>query len=203
MLNIVTVCVGEEKTNCYIIYQGEEKEAVIIDPGDDAGYIADMLLQKNLVPKVILLTHGHYDHLRAAEELSLIYNAKIYVDRKDKFLIERTEKVLLKYSKDNKINKISVDFFGEKEVELGKIKLTIIPTPGHTPGSVSFYLESTNIAFIGDLCFSDGSLGEYRHPYSRKNNILASIKSLLKISKNLFVYPGHGEEFFLCNKFNF
>ena len=69
MIKYVGVCVGPIQTNCYIVYNDETMEAVIIDPGDEAERIARKILSKNLKPVAILLTHGHFDHISAADEL--------------------------------------------------------------------------------------------------------------------------------------
>lgn len=183
---------GELSTNCYIISSIEDDHAVIIDPGDDANHIQEYILQNNITPKAILLTHGHFDHLLAAQELSINFQIPIYMSKKDSFLIERmietAEHFLGKciYLKPQHF----IDVKDGDQICIGNIDFAVISIPGHTPGSVGY--KTGESIFTGDILFEDGRVGEYRHKYSSHKDLVASIEKIKKLNCEITLYPGHG-----------
>lgn len=197
MLDVKKLTVGELSTNCYLLYN--TNEAVIIDPADEASFIENIITDLSLTPKAVILTHGHFDHLLAALELSLAYKIPIFVNKKDKFLIERSDKTAKYFTKQkDSLRPIeTLDLTGKSKIALGKDKLSIIEIPGHTPGSIAVYIKKQNIVFTGDLIFKDGACGETTHAYSDRNDFGQSLKKILSLPQKTLVFPGHGEEFML------
>lgn len=183
---------GELSTNCYVVSSVQDDHAVIIDPGDEANHIQDYILQNNISPKAILLTHGHFDHILAAHELSINFQIPIYMSKKDSFLTERmvetAEHFLGKgiYLKPQHF----INVKDGDEIHIGKINFYVISIPGHTPGSVGYKTDSS--IFSGDLLFEDGRVGEYRHKYSSYKDLMASIEKIKKLGSGITLYPGHG-----------
>ena len=91
-MKIEQYCVGQVATNCYFAINGETKEMLVIDPGDSAKMLADKINQEGLKPQAILLTHGHFDHVMAAEELAGIFGVKIYAHEKEQDTLENPGK---------------------------------------------------------------------------------------------------------------
>lgn len=191
---VFTFPVGQLQSNCYI-YQISEKEAVVIDPGDDDQYIISKLLQNELTPVAILATHGHYDHIMAAFSLQTTYSCPFYIHKNDDFLLTRMRETAIHFGEVDPGPAAIVRKYLKNEsfLRVENCELKIISTPGHTPGSVSYYDEKNNVIFVGDLLFADGSIGEVTHKYSDRTQIRESIKKLLRLPKDTVVYPGHGE----------
>lgn len=186
-IEIRTLIVGQFRTNCYLLI--EKDYCLIIDPGDDTEYLTGTLLEKNITPKGILLTHGHIDHTGAAYDLAIIYDIPVFISYKDLFLT-KGKGVLLE-----KLDLINLDRVKNINLLINNIK--VISTPGHTPGSVVFQLPSKKYLFSGDLIFDRGEVGEYRRYYSDKEKLVKSIKNILKLNHQTKVFAGHGSAFLL------
>lgn len=196
MLKYEKLVVGEMQTNCYILWS-EDKEAVVIDPGDEGVEIGQRINELGLKPKVICLTHGHFDHILGATDLQLIFKVPIAINYEDSFLVERastTANIYLKNKVGNIKIKLNIDLSkNTSKFCLGGENITIIKTPGHTPGSISFYCKDTGLVFTGDTLFADGWQGETTHKYSSASQIVNSIKNLFKLPAKTMVLPGHGD----------
>jgi len=193
-MKIEKVIVGQLATNCYLLWDEEGLEAVIIDPGDDADYIIRRIGDFNLSPRFILATHGHFDHILGVTELKLAFNIPFLIHQKDLFLVKRAGKTAKFFTGIGEEPFLPPDGFikeGDKIV-FGKESLKVIETPGHTPGSVSFY--SSGFLFSGDLIFAEG-VGRTDFAYSSKEELQKSIKEVLKLPEETTIYLGHGEEF--------
>ena len=81
--------VGQMQENCYVLIDSESREALVIDPGDDASYLAEQINKEEAKPVAILATHGHFDHVLAALELQLIYQVPFRMSQDDQFLLDR------------------------------------------------------------------------------------------------------------------
>lgn len=196
MLNYTKLIVGELGTNCYLLYSAD-KTAVIIDPGDEGVEIAQVINEMGLKPMMILLTHGHFDHILGVLDLQLIYKIPVAMGKEDIFLVNRAaaaaQYYLKKKIKAPKINNINKDFKNIKKIKLGDEVVEVIKTPGHTPGGVCFYAQKSGLLFCGDIIFANG-VGDTSHQYSSKSDLQKSINKILKLGNNVTVLPGHGEE---------
>ncbi len=100
-MQILTFPLGQLQANCYLLIQ--DKECLIIDPGDSAEFLLEEILRRNLNVKGILATHGHFDHIMAVGELQMSLNCPFYIHEKDLFLIERLEKTAQHFLKSKQI----------------------------------------------------------------------------------------------------
>jgi len=189
--------VGEMETNCYLVWS-EDKSCIIIDPGDEGVEIAQEINRLGLKPMMILLTHGHFDHILGVIDLQLIYNIPIAMGKEDAFLVDRAGETAQYFLKrDIKIPKIKKIDNSLKEIRTIKMDgetIEVIKCPGHTPGGVSFYAPKSKLLFTGDTIFAGGLRGETEHKYSSKKLLYRSICNLLKLPDETVVLPGHGEE---------
>jgi glyoxylase-like metal-dependent hydrolase (beta-lactamase superfamily II) len=194
-VDVTKLTVGQMQTNCYILSNRELGVCCIIDPGDDAFFIGETIQRANIKPLVLLLTHGHFDHVLGAFELQLAFDLPCYSDVKDVSLIARACDSAKHFGYDiNPCLPPKIDVLSQDNDLLKQFGLTYIETPGHTQGSVIYYNKSQNFAVIGDLVFSDGSYGRTDFSYSNKDQLLNSINLLRELPSDTILYPGHGSE---------
>jgi len=143
-MEIERLVVGRLQTNCYLASCPKTNETVIIDPGDDGDFIAQRIHDLGLKPKLILATHGHFDHVLAVMELNLAFKIPFLIHEDDLFLLKRLRKTaeyFLGYDAypEGILEPLADRFLKDGDViTFGKEKLTVVETPGHTPGSICF-----------------------------------------------------------------
>lgn len=190
-MRVKTVVTGVTGENAYIAFQEGRQDAVLIDPGDDAAAIAAELEKSGLKPTHILLTHGHYDHIGAAEALREKYGARVAVHSADAEMLMDVEKNVPITGRDTGLN-APADILiadGEKLLAAG-MEFVVMHTPGHTPGSVCYIVEDT--LFAGDTLFC-GSIGRTDFPGGSWDEMHSSLGRLNHLEEDYRVYPGHGE----------
>ena len=185
-MKVISYPLGQLQANCYFLIKKEE--CLLIDPGDDADFILGKIQQADLHLVGVMATHGHFDHVMAVGEIQESFDVPLYISKKDTFLLRRTKKsseFFLGFSVPVlPIKKI-------KNLNIENWKLKIIETPGHTPGSVCYYFPEEKVIFTGDTLFKDG-IGRYDFSYSSKNDLVNSLKKILKLPEETIVYPGNG-----------
>lgn len=190
------VVVGMVQTNCYIVAADDSETCVIIDPGDHSGRIINAVNESGRKPVAILLTHGHFDHITAVPELLKEYgdNIKVYASVSERELLGSTE--LNCSSVVDRPVAVSADIYvndGDTIEEAG-LKFKVIATPGHTIGSVCYYVEDESVLFSGDTLF-EMSVGRTDLPTGSSAAIEQSIKNkLFVLPDSVTVYPGHGAD---------
>ena len=198
-MEIVTLSVGQLKANCYLLICPETEECLIIDPGDEAGFIGEKILRENLKPTTIIATHGHFDHIMAVYELKLAFKIPFSANKKDEKIISRmnqSAKWWLKREIIEQSPKIDQFLKEADKIPFGGEYLEVIETPGHTPGGISLYNNSDKILFCGDIIFENG-VARSDFSYSSTTDLKNSLKKIKQKFKGFLVYPGHGPEFYL------
>jgi len=197
MIRYEKMVIGELQTNCYLVWDEDSKECLIIDPADDGVSISEEIDAKKLIVKAVFLTHGHFDHCLGALDLKLIYNVDFGCSQKDVFLLDRQDETAKHFLKREihvpNFVKIDIDLDTTDNFKLGEETFDIIKTPGHTPGSVCFYNKQNHLLFSGDTLFL-GLRGRTDFSYGSTKKIFASLKKLMKLEKDTLVLPGHGDE---------
>jgi glyoxylase-like metal-dependent hydrolase (beta-lactamase superfamily II) len=175
-MEIKKIDVGSLSTNCYLV--SSDKEIVIIDPGDEPEKILAEIKKTKAKVKYIILTHYHFDHVLAAQELKNKTGATILIHEKDKDFLDFSAD---RYLKEN------------EEIKIGQKALKVIHSPGHTKGSIC--LLGDNEIFVGDLIFEEG-YGRTDLKGGSGEEMQASLKKISKILKSgMTIYPGHGNIF--------
>lgn len=191
MLTVITMPLGPLDTNCYLVHS--DREAVVIDPGGDAGEILAFLDSKTLVLDRVLNTHLHFDHIQANADLAKATGASIWACSRDGFLLE-TELGgggMMGFPRTRAFSYSPLD---EGELGLLGVQCQVLATPGHSPGSLSFYFPSLQAVFVGDLLFYR-SVGRTDFPGSSERELLRSVRTkIFTLPENTVVYPGHGPE---------
>lgn len=178
--------------NCYIVSDEEEKEAIVIDPGEYSFEIQDYIITNNLNAKYILLTHGHFDHIGGVEELKKLTQARVAISKEDApMLLEPSLNLSEMVYKKILCNPADILLSDGDTLTFGKYIVEVIHTPGHTKGGVCFKID--NVCFTGDVLFK-GSIGRYDFPGGDFSVLMDSIKNkLLVFPDDVKIYPGHGD----------
>lgn len=187
--------VGSSQTNCYIIANTDTKECAVIDPGNDSSIIIDIIESNNFKLDKILITHAHFDHIGAIDDIKKFSNASIIISGTDGTILN-SDTLTLSTAFGTVAPKSKPDFFVDDGdiLEIAGYTARVISTPGHTPGSVCYYFESENILFSGDTLFRD-SIGRSDFPGGDFKSITESIKSkLFTLPPDTKVYPGHNDD---------
>lgn len=196
-MKIDCLILGAYETNCYILRESKaSKDCLVIDTGLTADELVDFLEAHNLNPVAVVLTHGHIDHITGLAGLRRRFpDAKVYIHKLDAGMLTG--------EKDNLASIAGVPFSPERTdfsvedgdtIKQADIKLEVIHTPGHTPGSICLYSKDEGIVFTGDTLFAD-SVGRTDFPGGSGTQLLKSIKQkLCPLPDETVVYPGHGPQ---------
>lgn len=198
-MRVISLVVGQLQTNCYVVSDEISGDCLVIDPGDDAQLILQTIQEETLKPKALAATHGHFDHIMAVLELQLALAIPFYVHGKDQFLVKRLRSTARHFVGTDPGPAPRIDGFLDPAtpLQVGRSKLQILETPGHTPGGVSLYSLRENIAFVGDTLFAQGGVGRTDYAYANEVKLHQSLAKLSRLPKETKVYPGHGEAFSL------
>ncbi|NCB73606.1 MAG: MBL fold metallo-hydrolase [Clostridia bacterium] len=181
---IKSFTLGHVQTNCYIVTDENTLECAVIDPGAQANTIMHYLEENKLKCRYILLTHGHFDHTGAVEDVAKETGATVCMSRKD--VRKNITEMGFKYAPPK-----GTVFFGEgDQFSVGSLVFEVIETPGHSEGSVSFLCGEA--LFTGDTLFKD-SCGRTDFPGCSGKDMMKSLKKLYDLSGDYEVYPGHME----------
>ena len=183
-MEVRQIVVGIYQTNCYLLI--EDNHCLIIDPGKKAERIIEQI--GDIKVDAICLTHGHFDHIGAVDELVNYYGCDIYIEKDDEKLIKNCP-----YNKmDGYTGKITHDvkYYKLGNMKIGHFDLNIIKVSGHTDGSVLLIYK--DIMFAGDTIFK-GSIGRTDLYSGSESKMHQSLKLIKELNLNLIIYTGHGE----------
>lgn len=189
MLIIERYKVGPLETNCYFITDNDTKKSAIIDPGGISSELDEKIesIGKENI-EYILMTHGHFDHIRKAVRYQKMTGAKLMIGKDES-----------QFTKDRRLNlcRIPMPAFDVDVllndgdiIKLGEIKIKVLNTPGHTVGGVCFIVD--NCMFVGDTIMK-GTVGRCDLNTGSLDQMMSSILKISKLQGNYNIYPGHGD----------
>ena len=191
-MKIIRIIVTDYQTNCYLI-SSLKNNTVIIDPGGDPELIIESIEKNNLVPKFIINTHGHVDHITANNLFSEKYKIPVYIHEAEKDFLNDNHFNMTDFAGVNYEPAKDIKFVKTGDVlNLDELEFKVFHTPGHTAGGITIRLE--NQLFTGDTIFRD-SVGRTDLPTGSFKVLENSIKDVIfKFPDNYIIYPGHGPE---------
>lgn len=190
-ITIQAVSCGMIQENAYIVQAQGRTDCAVIDPGDEYPKLLKALGERTV--GAILLTHGHFDHIMAAGPLAERFGAPVYIAPQDMEMLG-----------DASINGYA-DLMGSaradwppiealpfpQRLSIGALTFEVLPTPGHSKGSVCLYMEEEGVLFSGDTLFRTG-YGRLDLHGGNVNDMIRSLKRLMQLPPETRVYPGHG-----------
>ncbi|MBO7166306.1 MAG: MBL fold metallo-hydrolase [Kiritimatiellae bacterium] len=191
-MNCEIISLGPIEANCTIVW-GEEKKAWIIDPGAQGDKVISFLKANGLEPALIIVTHGHFDHIGGIPELQKAYEGLcVHIAKEDEQMLGHPQNLWEPYyPMISKPSPLKADLDDGVVITEGGIAAKIIATPGHTPGGVCVHFESENILVSGDTLFA-GSCGRTDFPGGDARVLRESLLRLAKLPTVTKVIPGHG-----------
>ena len=179
-MQMKTMPLGAYQTKCDLVWNEDSDRCLVIDPGYEPERVLSEVARLNKTIEAVLLTHGHFDHVGAVRTLAAETDCQVYLNEQDLSMPTQLTAGPLYYT----------HLYKEGDVlNLAGVKLRVIHTPGHTPGSVCLVAEDA--IFSGDTLF-EGSCGRTDLPGGDWATILKSLKRLAQLEGDFRVYPGHG-----------
>jgi hydroxyacylglutathione hydrolase len=188
-----TVVVTEFMTNCFILGDEQTKKAIVIDPGGEGKKILDKVQSMGLEIYAIVNTHAHVDHIGAIREIKEATGALVMMHVSEQPLLQAASKMGRLFGIHIQQPPDPDQFLGDSDqVTCGGITLTVMETPGHSPGGISLVTSDGKNCFVGDTLFA-GSIGRTDLPGGDYHTLISSIKTrLLPLGDDVKVFPGHG-----------
>jgi glyoxylase-like metal-dependent hydrolase (beta-lactamase superfamily II) len=185
---------GILQTNCYIV-ENENKSCLIFDPGSEGKKLINWLNKRELKPVAILLTHAHFDHIGAVDQVRNQFQIPVYLHEEEEMWLGDLKLNGSKFFMSQQpmvVNQADHLLKREEEFKIDDFEFHIYETPGHSPGSVSFHFEKDGFVVSGDALFKD-SIGRTDLPGGNQSVLLKSIhEKLLFLPEETLVLPGHG-----------
>ena len=186
-MKIIRFNLGPLETNCLLVHN--DKEALIVDVGGDPSEVLEYLRKNNLKLTDILVTHMHFDHVLGVADLVTATGAAVWANERDEYLMTGNKSMGFPDPKPFKYTNVEE---GEKSW-LG-LECQMLSTPGHTPGSISYYFKELGAIFCGDVLFYR-SVGRSDFPGGNGDTLFASIRNkIYSLPEDTVVYPGHMQE---------
>lgn len=187
---------GDNETNCYLVYLDKSKEAVIIDPGCSDNLLLEYIKLNKIKVKYILLTHGHFDHIQGIDMIkSINKSAKIYASYNEKnILLNPSLNLSGVFSSENTSISDYTRITSSGKLDINNFNIEVIFMPGHTLGGLAYYFKDEKILFSGDSIFYH-SIGRTDFPTGDYNILINSVRNVLSMMDgDVLIYPGHGSE---------
>ncbi|MEM0198436.1 MAG: MBL fold metallo-hydrolase [Fervidicoccaceae archaeon] len=201
-LKIVRIPHGILRTNSYLIYSAGRKSAILIDPGENSNAVEEEVKRSGLEIKMIVLTHGHFDHACAAGELARSHGAKIAMSSRDLFFLDLDRKAMESFGLKSSSCSFwaDIDLSNENDLSVEGLKMRVLRVPGHSPGSVSFLINDGEACLTGDTLFR-GFVGRTDFPGGSEDELKKSLRTLVDLlGDQALILPGHGPETSMKNE---
>ncbi len=193
-MKIKTLVVGPLEVNCYLVWDEDNNQGIVIDPGAEGSMIIEEIEKEGFTPTHIVNTHCHVDHIGANADLKEAFpEALLAIPEKDLPLFRAPHNPMLVMMCRAKPSPEPDLLLKEGDtIPVGNHELVVIETPGHTIGSISLYCPDSKVLFTGDTLFA-GSVGRTDLPFSEHEALFRSVRQkLFVLPDETEVLPGHG-----------
>lgn len=188
---IVQLPIGLVQSNTYLVYDEEQREGAIVDPGGKIHPLVEEIEERDVKVRYILLTHGHFDHIAGNAGIKSEFNVPLGVHPDDRDLVIEGGGASMFEMAYVPSPEPDFDLTDGLRLELGKLHIEVIHTPGHTPGSVCLYVPEEQALLTGDTLFA-GSVGRTDLPGGHARKLTNSLRKLMQLPPETHIYPGHG-----------
>ncbi|MCO7128309.1 MBL fold metallo-hydrolase [Sporolactobacillus shoreicorticis] len=190
------VCpVGPIQANCYLVFDQTTRDCLIIDPGEEFEKIKFMISRERLLPISVFLTHAHFDHIGALDAVRDLWRLPVSLHENEAdWLRDPNKNGSAFFPVTGSVTAREADHLlaDHQKVTVGPFSFTVLHTPGHSPGGVSFYFEADRVVFCGDALFH-GSIGRTDQYGGDPNQLMTSLRTtLMALPDETVVCPGHG-----------
>lgn len=190
-IEIKSMTLGMVATNCYLIINKENKEALLVDPADNALRISNVIEENGCTLKAILLTHGHFDHIMALNDLKKRYNVPVYAHEEEEDVLKQSSLNLSGSIGQIYTTQADVYVKDGEHLKLAGLDVIVLYTPGHTKGGSCYYFPEEKVLMSGDTLFHC-SIGRTDFPTGSMSQLVRSVKEqLFVLPDDVQVYPGH------------
>ena len=193
MIVVKAFVLGILRTNTYVVYDDLSKDAFIVDPGEKSFDVLNFVVGRGLRVRAVVATHGHFDHVLGVDFLRNSLGAEFYMHSDDVDVAYWSGELARRWGIEvGSIPKPDKTLCDGDVLELGSIKIGVVHTPGHSPGSTSLYVESIKTLFTGDTLFRE-AVGRTDLLGGSEEMLKQSIRRIFRVFPlETVVYPGHG-----------
>lgn len=196
-MELYAATVGPIQENCYFLVGNDNRDTLIFDPGAEPETLKSIVEENKLNPIAVVLTHAHYDHIGALNDIQDTYDIPVYQHIIEKeWLVDPAQNGSGRHPEmDNVVSTKPADFHLEKmgDYSIGDFQFEMQHVPGHSPGSMVFIFKDNGFAIVGDAIFK-GSVGRTDFPYGSHETLIDGIqKHILPLPGDTILFPGHGE----------
>ena len=182
--------------NIYLCYCDAKNEGILVDAGcssTDIASLSSFVNTHGINILAILLTHGHYDHLTGLDTLRVNFDAPVYAHQNEVEFLQDPDLNLSCKTSTNIVTNADFTFTDGDKFTFGNCQLSVLHTPGHTPGGVCYYEKASGSLLTGDTLFKN-TIGRTDLPGGDHKKLVKNIKTkLLVLPTDTIVYPGHGD----------
>ena len=189
-VEVLTFETGPLQENAYLVIDRATRDAVMVDPGEDADMLISAVEQANVQLQAIWLTHAHFDHVGAVKAVRVRFGVPVYLHEADIPMFEagpfQAASYRLPFDGDQAPGERFVEGQG---LRLGELSFSVMHTPGHSPGHVT--IHGHGIALVGDCLFA-GSIGRTDLPFGNVADFGRSLRRIVALPPETRVFAGHG-----------